>query len=623
MYNWLVSVTCVLTMGQVKMKLIWSVLGYVLIWLACARPVLVHAQQTENEITHKTVTIDGEVKLEITCIQDKRGFCQDKPQGFEFTDGCRSCQCQPTDAFCATPNCETFADPQTNPEEYCVRIMNQNSDALRQMNEAKTTEPGEQNSQDPESMKTLQNNEKQATAKANHVPISKLTEKEGQTAMKTKETDASNKGTNVSSVSGIGPIEAEPVPQPDMLDIPLHPMHPMEFDTNYLPPHPMEPPGPGHPGPLPDGINNPPPPISGPDGEFHGFMHEHGDRRENDTKKLRPGLNFDDGKGKSFGRHAPPHTLRETEKKPSRKSKPTSDDNLLQKLKALLSNSLLGKGSKTSEKKTTVKPGKFGRGIRHHHKRFFPHRLPGGAPGGPFPHENGQLQPNWPHGPFEDHGPPDWPAFEGDPFAPNEMMGPGPYEGPDFFVEESGYFPEFGAQDYYFDGPEMPPVDPGFFHDFDPLLPEVVPDYAEDPFDMPEYPDYHHPVHVSGVKSKIEKSKLFSRQSTLKESGPYLLAATVLSRPPNSKKRTTRRTIASSSGASYHKSISYLYRQIYRLRRQVKYLKKKLTHCYAVRRNYRNVMQAQLTRPHNAAPMGKTAMLTPLVIGGCIWNNLK
>ncbi|GAA57373.1 60S ribosomal protein L19 [Clonorchis sinensis] len=607
------------------MKLIWSVIGYVLIWLVCARPILVYAQQTESRVTHKTVTVGDEVKLEITCIQDKQDFCQDKPQGFEFTDGCRSCQCQPTDAFCASQDCETFADPKTDPEEYCVQIMNQNSEALQRMKEARTTEPGEQKPESPENMKTLRNSEKQAPEKANHVPISKLEEKQGQNAIKTKETDESNKGTNVSSVSGIGPIEAEPLPQPDVLDIPLHPMHPMEFDMNYLPPHPMEPGpgiGPGHPGPLPDGINNPPPPIAGPDQEFPGF---HGERRENDTKKLRAKFNFDEEKGKSLRKHPPPHKLRKTGEKPGRKSKQTSDDNLLQKLKALLSNSILGKGSKSSEKKTTVKPGNFGREALHHHKRFFPHPGPRGALGGPFPHENGQLQPNWPHGPFEDHGVPEWPPFEGDSFALNEMMGPGPYEGPDFFVEESGYFPGFDAQDHYFGGHELPPEDPGFY-ELEPMLPEFAPEYVEDPFDTPEYPNYHHPLHVSGVKSKVERSKNpepFSRQSTLKESGPYLLAATVLSRPPTSKKHSTKKTIARSSGASYHKSVSYLLRQIYRLRRQVKYLKKKLTRCYAVRRNFRNVMQAQLTHPHNAAPMSKIAMLTPLVIGSCIWNNLK
>ncbi|OON16184.1 hypothetical protein X801_08006, partial [Opisthorchis viverrini] len=604
-------------MGQVKMKLTWFVLGHLLMWL-------VHAQQTENTVTKTTVTKDGEVKLEVTCIGDKRDFCKGKPQGFEFSDGCRPCQCQPSDAFCTSQDCETLVDPKTDPEEYCSNIMKQNSEALRRMNEGKATETTEQKSEGPENMKTLKNNEPQATEKANHVPHSKTEDKQGETAIKPKEADASNKDTNVSSVSGMGSIETGPVPQPDMLNIPLHPMNPMEFDMNYLPPPPMEPPGigPGLPGPLPDGIHNPPPPMPGPDREFPGFMNEHEGRRKNGTKKLRARLNFDEGKGKSFGKHPFAHKSRET----GRKSKPTGDDNLLQKLKTMFSNSLLGKGSKSLEKKTTVKPRKFSGDAMHHHRHFVPHPVPPReALGGPFPHENGQPQPNWPHGPFENYGPPEWPPFEGDPFVLNEMMGPGAYEGPDFAVEEGGYIDEFGAQGHYFDGPELSPTDPAFFDGFDPMLPEFAPDYIEDPFDVPEHHHHPHSVHVSGVKSKIKKpanSRLPSHQSTLKESGSYLLAARVLSRLPNSKKRSTRRTIARSSDTSYPKSISYLRRQIHRLRRQVKYLKKKLIHCHAVRRNYRNVMQAQLTQPHNAAPMSKTAMLTPLVIGGCIWNNL-
>ncbi|KAA3674110.1 uncharacterized protein DEA37_0013217 [Paragonimus westermani] len=67
-----------------------------------------------------------ETKLEITCIQNQREYCKDKEVGFKFNDGCRECQCKEDNSYCKTPKCFIQVDVDTDPEEYCAKILQQN-----------------------------------------------------------------------------------------------------------------------------------------------------------------------------------------------------------------------------------------------------------------------------------------------------------------------------------------------------------------------------------------------------------------------------------------------------------------------------------------------------------------
>ncbi|KAF8566247.1 hypothetical protein P879_08536 [Paragonimus westermani] len=85
-----------------------------------------------------------ETKLEITCIQNQREYCKDKEVGFKFNDGCRECQCKEDNSYCKTPKCVIQVDVDTDPEEYCAKILEQNTKAgYRDGGQEVTKESGE------------------------------------------------------------------------------------------------------------------------------------------------------------------------------------------------------------------------------------------------------------------------------------------------------------------------------------------------------------------------------------------------------------------------------------------------------------------------------------------------
>ncbi|CAH8490900.1 unnamed protein product [Schistosoma mattheei] len=87
-------------------------------------------------IKHKTLInkIDGS-NMEIVCILDHDNYCTEHHVGFLFHDGCRKCMCKIDGAYCTSKGCMYYQLTETNPEDYCRKLVEMNENGTSTLSE--------------------------------------------------------------------------------------------------------------------------------------------------------------------------------------------------------------------------------------------------------------------------------------------------------------------------------------------------------------------------------------------------------------------------------------------------------------------------------------------------------
>uniref|UniRef100_A0A5K3FSR8 Nuclear receptor domain-containing protein n=1 Tax=Mesocestoides corti TaxID=53468 RepID=A0A5K3FSR8_MESCO len=70
-------------------------------------------------------------KVEIHCIEEYRRYCDGKPSGLVFSDGCRLCKCKNRTVFCKKGGCSFFAEHDQDVLDYCDSVLEKNAQTYK------------------------------------------------------------------------------------------------------------------------------------------------------------------------------------------------------------------------------------------------------------------------------------------------------------------------------------------------------------------------------------------------------------------------------------------------------------------------------------------------------------
>ncbi|KAL5970183.1 hypothetical protein TSMEX_002090 [Taenia solium] len=77
------------------------------------------------------IPINGiEDRVEVHCINEYRQYCQGKPNGLKFSDGCRECKCENGAVLCKKGGCKFFSHPGQDVLDYCETVYQKNAQKL-------------------------------------------------------------------------------------------------------------------------------------------------------------------------------------------------------------------------------------------------------------------------------------------------------------------------------------------------------------------------------------------------------------------------------------------------------------------------------------------------------------